>query len=1061
MIGNIVPICAAQAKQYPFTESQGYYQGQEHVCMPPTFGGSLATKLGLPVGTFNKELYERAVDGDFETNLGTTRENNVKRAAYDVTTSAPKSVSIAALVLDDPRVVLAHNEANLSAMAEFEKYVKYTTKENGVLKVHIAKGIAFSSFGHISSRERQVSTAEDSNNIIVGPGGDAALHTHNIIFKYVLGEDGQLRALENSEMLAARKMIDMHYKKVLSDKLREFGYEIEHTKDGFEIAGIAKTLISYLSSGRNSIDLALAKTGLTRETSTSAQRDVINHEQRVSKKHYELDEMQDWWKQRIAAEGHVLPNIPTLTAKQKIHPVPKMTVKEAVDAAVECLTERSVSMKHRYVIAEEAMKASQLFITLDDINAEIDHQIQIGTLLFRNDQRSLTSKELVEVERSLAEFYKEGLCKVVPITSHKQAANHICDSEKKLTSAFSDGKFTDGQRQMVLESAISTDAIKVIVGDAGTGKSVAVSALCAAASERGCAVIGLAPLNRAVTALQESIPDCQSMQSALHNQKFWDRVTEDTLIVLDEAGLVDSRSMKIILEKLEIKRKEYSSKNSGKPTRGPRIVLIGDDKQYSPVESGYAFYQLKLLAHDNGSLSRLDEMRRGSTEKCYNGLSIRDAHTMARDDPEKLLSTLHKAGLVTALATEQSRLAYIGREYAKLTNAVQNKSLVLTGTNANRIALNAAIRLSMNLGDGVMVETFERMDLTKIEMKNASNYEIGQFLRINIADKKDGFKKGAFLEIVGKQGHDQILVKQTNSDEIKVFSPSKTGHRVSLGTCEKIEIAIGELIRFTAKMETLGIANGDRGRVISIDREKSEMTVNLIETGQNVVVNLRDRGISARYGYASTGHSTQGVTAGGNVYKYVTSDDTTTNRNSEYTDLTRSKVHYEIVTDAVEGERIEKLTAAMTREHLKESALVTPKALKPAPICKLYNENGFENIEIDDFKNQELLISSLSMAGQRFKSIRVVGGNDFRFAVAKIALTNPQLKFTDKKTVKLIRKLRKLMDIRAKILREKQLSQTFPVHSPTVSIQNQNKDVNDEISDQMGPNRPTKKKYSV
>ena len=579
---------------------------------------------------------------------------------------------------------------------------------------------------------------------------------------------------------------------------------------------------------------------------------------------------------------------------------------------------------------------------------------------------------------------------------------------------------------MVLAAATSPDAIKVIVGDAGTGKSVAVSALYAAAKEEGCTVIGLAPLNRAVTALAESIPDGQSLQSAVNSTKFWERVNEDTVIVLDEAGLVDSRTMAKLLGKLEEKRNSYAIKFPDRPVRGPRIVLVGDDKQYSPVESGYSFYQLKLLAEKNGSLSRLDVMRRGSEEKKYNGLSIREAHNMARDNPEKLLSTLNQAGLVIAIASEKSRLAYVGREYAKLSVDVQNKSLVLTGTNANRIALNAAIREKMALKKGVMVETFERKDLTKVAMKNAANYEAGDYLRVTMADRSQNLAKGDFLEIVSKQGDDKVLCRKNGADELFVFNPSRSGHRVSIGRCEKIEISEGELIRFTAKLETLGVANGDRGRITSIDRDKQTMNVRLIENDLEVVVSLRDRGLSARYGYASTGHSTQGVTAGGNVYKYVTSEDATTNRNAEYTDLTRSKIHYQVITDAVEGERIEKLTKAMSREHVKESALHTPRALKPTPTFKLYAEKGFEHIEIQNPKDKKEVEEALKQAAARFKTIRVVGGNDLRFAIAKLAVASPEAayKFKDRKTLQMIKKLQKASDLCAKARETEKQNQT-------------------------------------
>src|SRR2546430_2849144 len=101
--------------------------------------GQLAVEWGL-IGEVTSEQYERLVAGqdpntgeqlirfvpsrEAVNNYGEEITTSEHRAGWDATFSAPKSVSLAALVGDDERVRVAHRESVEKALEVFEQYVQ-------------------------------------------------------------------------------------------------------------------------------------------------------------------------------------------------------------------------------------------------------------------------------------------------------------------------------------------------------------------------------------------------------------------------------------------------------------------------------------------------------------------------------------------------------------------------------------------------------------------------------------------------------------------------------------------------------------------------------------------------------------------------------------------------------------------------------------------------------------------------------------------------------------------------------------------------------------------------
>jgi hypothetical protein len=395
---------------------------------------------------------------------------------------------------------------------------------------------------------------------------------------------------------------------------------------------------------------------------------------------------------------------------------------------------------------------------------------------------------------------------------------------------------------------------------------------------------------------------------ACKSERFWKDVDANTVVVIDEAGLIGNESLSKIVKRVE--------------ERGARLVLVGDPKQYQSVEAGKPFKQLHELAQHHGKGARLAAMRRGRTEE------IKALHFAARDDQAKAIIDMFEQGRVKAINKPEARAAYVAREFASLDAETQDKSLILTGTNESRIRLNAAVRASLGLVGGHRIHSFEARSLSRAEALSLTSYNDGDSIRFRAA--AGVFKKGEAVTVLGHDPLREGWLLVRRSDGMTVgYHPEQHSEAVTLGRIEKIEIANGEIVRFTDTNRDAGYKNGDRGRVVGVD-ENGQAEVKLFSNGKMVRVNLNQDPIGLRHGYAATGHSAQGMTAKGKVWLVVNSTDSTLSKQSLYTDLTRSTSHVELVTDAKRADQIAELIARTQTEAEKVSVINMAKPDAPA-----------------------------------------------------------------------------------------------------------------------------------
>ena len=128
---------------------------------------------------------------------------------------------------------------------------------------------------------------------------------------------------------------------------------------------------------------------------------------------------------------------------------------------------------------------------------------------------------------------------------------------------------------------LSSSQISCVVGFAGVGKTTSLEAAKEAWEASGYKVLGLAPTGQAADNMEKS-----GIRSLTLHKFLWahsqgrEQISAKTVLVLDEAGMVDSRRFSELMTHVE--------------ESGAKLVSMGDGNQLQAVEAGPAF---RLLTH--------------------------------------------------------------------------------------------------------------------------------------------------------------------------------------------------------------------------------------------------------------------------------------------------------------------------------------------------------------------------------------------------------------------------------------------------------------------------------
>jgi conjugative relaxase-like TrwC/TraI family protein len=289
-------VSAQQAKHYykreDRTSRDRSLAKSETTSLDSTWFGSGADRLSLSL-EIEQTDFQKILEGTSPAgeSLSARKINlETRRAATDFTFSAPKSVSIAALVQGDRRVVEAHDQAVKSVLTEMEEQFSQTRirTEQGQIKVS-TDNLLVGIFRHEKSREQ-----------------DPQLHSHALVMNCTQLSNGQWRSLSNELIVHHSKFLGQVYQNELAHQLSECGYEIEQRNNGqFELKGYTE-LKETFSTRRRQIEEHLAPL----ESPTLKQREHAALTTRQAKVQIDAEVLSQRWEEKLDSLDESAPEIP-------------------------------------------------------------------------------------------------------------------------------------------------------------------------------------------------------------------------------------------------------------------------------------------------------------------------------------------------------------------------------------------------------------------------------------------------------------------------------------------------------------------------------------------------------------------------------------------------------------------------------------------------------------------------------------------------------------------------------------------------------------------------------
>ena len=246
MVATVVEL-RSSAMAVTYYERDGYYAKNDAEHRQASFWyGDAAKALGLKAhvrpSQFTSVLSGYVPGTDLR--LGRMREGEHEhRPGWDITLSAPKSVSLEALVMGDRRVIRAHDEAVRATLGFVEGELLQTrgwdpaTRRRPRVK---AEGMVVAGFRHLASRDQ-----------------DPQLHTHCVLANMTRTASGEWRSVEPTRIRRSQKLIGAYYRNELAQRLQALGMAVSPTLvgrvPGFELAGYDRSFLDAFSGRRREI----------------------------------------------------------------------------------------------------------------------------------------------------------------------------------------------------------------------------------------------------------------------------------------------------------------------------------------------------------------------------------------------------------------------------------------------------------------------------------------------------------------------------------------------------------------------------------------------------------------------------------------------------------------------------------------------------------------------------------------------------------------------------------------------------------------------------------------
>ena len=896
------PLSSTQAQTYhakEFTAAEQNYWKQEDT-IQGEWRGKLAEEFGLSgaVGALEfsrlaegqhpatgEQLVQHRVAHEYKTENGQTVTPVEHRAGWDATFSAPKSVSLTALVGGDDAVREAHRKAVAFALNELEHYTQARIGGN-----------------HVPETTGQFVAATFEHDTARPVDGYAApqLHTHSVIFNMTEREDGTMRALQPRSLFESQQFATAIYQSHLTYQLRTLGYEIEPGRSGApEIKGYSQEYLDASSPRRQQIVEAVARSGFSGPEAAQ----IAAHNTRDGKQILSPTEVVAAHRQIAAEYGNQAEAVVAEAQSRHKSKAHQTSLEERTRQASFALTfardkgfEREAVLDERAIFVY-AMRRGMGDMTYPEVRANFEARVASGE--FRavggskhSAGRLFTTAGTIQAEKEIIRSVQEGQGKAPQLMSIQDVIP-LTEAREQLNST---------QRKAIEQILTSRDQIQGLQGSAGSGKTSTLSAIRHGAEQNGYVVEGFAPTSRAAHQLREAGVSADTLQGFLAQARNSNDPSRKHLYLIDESSLASTEQMRDFLRRI-----------------GPddKVLLIGDVRQHQGVDAGKPFEQLQESGMRTALLDRI--VRQKDPEL------LRAVEHLSKNEVEAGVRLLQNQGRVTEIPDADQRISTIAKSYADR----PENTIIVSPDNASRRALNQAVRQELQAAGLLDTDNHSipvltpRSDMTGADRAWAARYETGDVLHYVRGSKEHGIEAGSYAQVVDVSPKDNLLTVRRPDGVLATYDPSRLRGISAYREIER-EFSIGDRVQLTAPNRDLQVANRDLGTLKELDLD-GRMTLRM-DSGKEVSFDPREMR-HFDHGYAVTSHSSQGLTS----ERVLVNMDTQAhpeliNGRFAYVSVSRASHDAQVFTNDASN-----LAESLSRNITKTSALDFGKTQTPIP----------------------------------------------------------------------------------------------------------------------------------
>ena len=497
-------------------------------------------------------------------------------AGWDLTFSAPKSVSVLWATTADPTVRLAIRDAQRAAVAATlafaERHCAFTRRGHDGTERERVAGLAVAAFEHATSRAQ-----------------DPQLHTHCLVANLAPRRDGTWGALDGRPLYRWQMALGALYRAELAERLQaRLPVPIERDRSSFAVRGVPEAVQQHFSKRSEQIQEWLAAHGAAGAKAAEA----ATLSTRARKPEIDRPALFARWQAEARALGWGPEPAARLLARgawERDRPAaPALAdVREGLVARQSTFVERDAwralaeGMQGAGGIRDIEARMSDFWRDPEVVWLGADRRGEMrGSTesLRRLEATAIARAEIGAEDRAhaLSSAHIEPILRARPTLSAEQveAVRYLCER---------------------------SGAVATVEGLPGTGKSFALDAARSAWEAAGYRVVGAALSGQAALGLQASagipsatlharlnewapagVPTTAAAPIANDGMPFVrggrpavGSLDAQTVVVIDEAGMVDSRKLAALIEATR--------------AAGAKLVLVGDHRQLQPIEAGGLF----------------------------------------------------------------------------------------------------------------------------------------------------------------------------------------------------------------------------------------------------------------------------------------------------------------------------------------------------------------------------------------------------------------------------------------------------------------------------------------